>query len=411
MYKKTVAIDLNAHIDSLEYRVINNGNAYYGELSFFNLSYGTIHAIKFHGEYFNSFGDILPITNTDLLLQDLNIPPCSYFKYSFSLPDFQIRNFKLSVISIIFENGIVEAVSPNPYSYDIDVLDENDPADNKLLVLFRKAFPYSICLPKTNEIGWICTCGRWNSKEQNTCSRCGSKFEEVGTTESIKGIVETKLSEQKQKKNKKRALFFSIVGVIILALVVGIYLGPYRYFKLGYSYSELQSGNLEAARKGFEELGNYKTSRQWLDIIDVVEDYQGTWYSDEEGSSLQVVIKGRTLYAIVAFFENDVSVYAFDIVGGDENSLQLIADTVPIDGDTLIWNGRRYHKVSESVKVPEGTEAPSIGMTKEEALASTWGAPESINTTETSGNVHEQWVYPNNRYLYFDNGVLTGIQE
>jgi hypothetical protein len=49
-----------------------------------------------------------------------------------------------------------------------------------------------------------------------------------------------------------------------------------------------------------------------------------------------------------------------------------------------------------------------IGMTKEMCQMS-WGVPEKINETITSGKKTEQWVYSDN-YLYFDNGKLTAIQ-
>ena len=67
--------------------------------------------------------------------------------------------------------------------------------------------------------------------------------------------------------------------------------------------------------------------------------------------------------------------------------------------------------------VKEGTApsvqrvAPSIGMTAEEVRNSTWGKPEDINRTTTAYGVHEQWVYSNYRYIYFDNGIVTAIQE
>ena len=54
---------------------------------------------------------------------------------------------------------------------------------------------------------------------------------------------------------------------------------------------------------------------------------------------------------------------------------------------------------------------PSVGMTAEEVRNSTWGKPEDINRTTTAYGVHEQWVYSNNRYIYFDNGIVTTIQE
>lgn len=40
-----------------------------------------------------------------------------------------------------------------------------------------------------------------------------------------------------------------------------------------------------------------------------------------------------------------------------------------------------------------------------------WGEPEDINTTRGSWGVHEQWVYRDGSYLYFENGKLTSIQN
>jgi hypothetical protein len=52
-----------------------------------------------------------------------------------------------------------------------------------------------------------------------------------------------------------------------------------------------------------------------------------------------------------------------------------------------------------------------IGMTKEEVLKSNWGKPESINKTTTTTGTREQWIYGGRKYLYFTNGILTGIQN
>lgn len=51
-----------------------------------------------------------------------------------------------------------------------------------------------------------------------------------------------------------------------------------------------------------------------------------------------------------------------------------------------------------------------IGMTKEMCETS-WGIPIDINRTIIRGLAHEQWVYGWGTYLYFDNGVLTTIQD
>ena len=56
------------------------------------------------------------------------------------------------------------------------------------------------------------------------------------------------------------------------------------------------------------------------------------------------------------------------------------------------------------------------GMTREEVLAS-WGRPTKSNISEGSWGVDERWIYrspsryyPNTRYVYFRNGILTSIQ-
>lgn len=52
-----------------------------------------------------------------------------------------------------------------------------------------------------------------------------------------------------------------------------------------------------------------------------------------------------------------------------------------------------------------------IGMSTDEALLSSWGRPESINRTTNAHGTHEQWVYGGRNYLYFENGMLTSIQN
>lgn len=50
-----------------------------------------------------------------------------------------------------------------------------------------------------------------------------------------------------------------------------------------------------------------------------------------------------------------------------------------------------------------------LNMTKEMCIEA-WGEPNYINSTIVKGLVHEQWVYGGS-YLYFDNGILIGIQN
>lgn len=56
-------------------------------------------------------------------------------------------------------------------------------------------------------------------------------------------------------------------------------------------------------------------------------------------------------------------------------------------------------------------KTPQIGMTAEEVRQSTWGEPQDINKTTYSWGVKEQWCYSGYRYIYFEDGVVTAIQE
>jgi len=39
------------------------------------------------------------------------------------------------------------------------------------------------------------------------------------------------------------------------------------------------------------------------------------------------------------------------------------------------------------------------------------GKPGHVNRTTHRGGVHEQWVYSNGFYVYFENGLVTAIQD
>jgi len=51
-----------------------------------------------------------------------------------------------------------------------------------------------------------------------------------------------------------------------------------------------------------------------------------------------------------------------------------------------------------------------IGMTTEQVRIA-WGRPDSINTTVMSNSRHEQWVWSLRQFAYFEDGVLTPIQQ
>ena len=69
---------------------------------------------------------------------------------------------------------------------------------------------------------------------------------------------------------------------------------------------------------------------------------------------------------------------------------------------------RKEQEAERKLKRSQGVR---LGMSKEDALASSWGRPEKVNTTTNVYGTREQWVYGGRNYLYFENGVLTSIQN
>lgn len=81
----------------------------------------------------------------------------------------------------------------------------------------------------------------------------------------------------------------------------------------------------------------------------------------------------------------------------------------------------RFHKIMERKDWSEEDKwliyehKLRIGFTKAQVLES-WGNPYDVNRTVTAGMVSEQWRYGNYghgnvRYVYFENGILTAIQD
>lgn len=74
-------------------------------------------------------------------------------------------------------------------------------------------------------------------------------------------------------------------------------------------------------------------------------------------------------------------------------------------------NQERERKARELAKKPN----PKIGMTKKQVLNDTnWGEPNGIRTFITAKGAREVWTYNtynNYKFLYFDSGKLTMIEQ
>lgn len=67
-------------------------------------------------------------------------------------------------------------------------------------------------------------------------------------------------------------------------------------------------------------------------------------------------------------------------------------------------------EMNKRFKAQKKREGVRIGMSEQDVLDSSWGKPTKVNRTTSKYGVHEQWVYGGG-YLYFEDGVLTSIQN
>lgn len=68
-------------------------------------------------------------------------------------------------------------------------------------------------------------------------------------------------------------------------------------------------------------------------------------------------------------------------------------------------------RIATAERAEKKKRGVQIGMTQQDVLDSNWGRPEHVNRTTTARGTHEQWVYGIGSYLYFEDGILTAIQN
>ncbi|MGG0753653.1 hypothetical protein [Brevibacillus laterosporus] len=116
--------------------------------------------------------------------------------------------------------------------------------------------------------------------------------------------------------------------------------------------------------------------------------------------------------------ENSASAYSYinflrkkeENLSGALNNLFKIPDTYNSFLSDEITQAKNLYRTTFNEKVNK-SKTPKVGMTKEEVLNSAWGKPNDINKITTANGEHEQWVYSIKKYVYFDNGYVTAIQE
>lgn len=214
-----------------------------------------------------------------------------------------------------------------------------------------------------------------------------------------------------------------------------------KEFKNGYKEEEITfSGVSERENIGFDKkhVCDYEEPEDSLQEIDVVQEFQGVY----AGSSYK---QGDRYFAVDGLksylYDSDGNIIvSYDLVVNTYDNQYCMVEKLYKDGynDNIVYafmynedgQPQRYKvKVNSDNEIESVIEAlqsktdnkqfeeefnripPAIGMTAEAVRNSTWGEPKDINKTTFAWGTSEQWVYPNCKYIYLDNGIVTAIQE
>lgn len=294
MKKVEKEIDINAHIENLECEVFwDNGNVV-AKISFTNLGYGDITAIKFNACGYNSFGDVVPVKEKDkffLIIQDITIGKNqTVTNLKAKLPDPEIKKLDLEECQICYGDGsVVSYEGNNNCIFELEEFDDQEQL-RALHKLYDQNVKYRI---KDYEQGWVCSCGRFNTHEKEKCNLCGKDKDyttQICSDESLKKLVEEyKISEEKdrevreeerKRKKKEKKKRNNIIGIVIIICIILIV--PIRY---GVKMSNRSTFSSEEEMK---------------------QAIQGTYtYYDEEGEAIrQIIISDDTCTFVYRYVDS-----------------------------------------------------------------------------------------------------------
>lgn len=239
MTQVEIDIDINAHIEHLTYTIANEDGVATARISFDNLGFGDMTAIKFNACGYNSFGDIVPVNGKDkffLIIQDFKVDKNQKAtNLKVKLPNADIKKLDLVESQVCYSDGsVLTYEGKNNVTFDL----EKFPESEELRALKKMYDPNVKYVPKDFENGWVCSCGRFNHLDKNQCSLCG-KFKgktieicsDIGKKKIVEEcrkqdqqereyqIAETKRKEKESLKKKIYIAIGVVVGIILIALI------------------------------------------------------------------------------------------------------------------------------------------------------------------------------------------------
>lgn len=236
-------IDVNAHIENISCEVSMNNSVPVATVSFSNLSYGDITAIKFNAKGYNSFGDVVCINGKEnffLIIQDVFIKKNSEsLEHTITLPSLEIRKVEIEESQICFSDGkVVSYEGKKEFEVELEVFDDNEQI-KALHKLYNDKMIYKI---KELEMGWMCSCGRYNDKDEEKCGYCDinknilvylcseegrekiiNDYRLIIEDEEIKAKEANEKKKEERKKRRKKNIVIAVCTIIVISIFT--YLG------------------------------------------------------------------------------------------------------------------------------------------------------------------------------------------
>jgi hypothetical protein len=104
------------------------------------------------------------------------------------------------------------------------------------------------------------------------------------------------------------------------------------------------------------------------------------------------------------------SVGYVDVRMSESNVSNTISPKNRFDRKFFTRSPRESHKWPAKIWSAIERGAVLLGMNEEQVLMSL-GAPDNVNATRVAGTAHEQWVYGSYRFVYFESGLVTAVQD
>ena len=209
MVAQKIKLDINAHIKNISVRIDSASSQ--ATVSFENLGYGTIKAVKLKAKGYNDFQDIITIGGKEeffIVIQDLNVLPNTKSKdIKVNLPSNEIKRIELEEHQICFNNNTISTyLGSDIREFELSEYEVIGEEKEKIIALrdrFGEQYQY---IPKDFDCGWICCCGTFNSSEADICNNCKCKRAEVFETTDetvIAGLIEQYKVDQELKAQQK----------------------------------------------------------------------------------------------------------------------------------------------------------------------------------------------------------------